>query len=347
MIDLRSDTLTRPTAAMRRAMAEAEVGDDVFGEDPTVRTLEEETAELLGTEAAMYVPSGHMANQLGLYIATLSGQEVWAHEQHHLIGSEQAAAAVLSRVQPRLYSGDPWPSNTLLRDWYARAQGDVHHAEPGLVWSENTFSGLVVPLSEQRRVTAFARAHGMRSHLDGARLWNAAAALEVPHAQVAEGFDSVSVCFSKGLGAPVGSALAGDAETIHRARRGRKLLGGGMRQAGIIAAGALYALRHHRDRVVEDHARAATLADRISGLPGITARARTNMVLVETPAGEAEEYAKAFARHGIRALGSGDRVRLVVHLDITDRDVEEAARSITEAVTDLGCSPHSVVTSSV
>src|SRR5699024_6004940 len=203
-----------PTAAMRRAMAEAEVGDDVFGEDPTVRTLEEETAELLGTEAAMYVPSGHMGNQLGLYIATLSGQEGWAHEQHHLIGSEHAAAADPSRVQPRLYAGDPGPSHPVLRGRYATAHGDVPPAGPGLVWSENTFSGLVVPLSEQRRVTAFARAHGMRSHLDGARVWNAAAALEVPHAQVAEGFDSVSVCFSKGLGAPVGSALAGDAETI-------------------------------------------------------------------------------------------------------------------------------------
>lgn len=347
MIDLRSDTLTRPTAAMRRAMAEAEVGDDVFAEDPTVRTLEEETAELLGTEAAMYVPSGHMANQLGLYTATRSGEEVWAHEQHHLIGNEQAAAAVLSRVQPRLYSGDPWPDDALLRSWYTGNQGDVHRVEPSLVWLENTFSGLVVPLTEQRRVTTFARAHGMRSHLDGARLWNAAAALGVPHAQVAQGFDSVSVCFSKGLGAPVGSALAGDAETIRRARRGRKLLGGGMRQAGIIAAGALHALRHHRGRVAEDHVRAATLAERIDGLPGITARARTNMVLVGTPAGRAEEYAGAFARHGVRALGSGDRVRLVVHLDITDRDIEEAARSIAEAVTDLGRAPHRVVTSSV
>src|SRR5699024_11170654 len=177
-------------------------------------------------------------------------------------------AAVLSRVQPRLYSGDPWPSNTLLRDWYAMARGEVHHDEPGHVRSQPAFSGLVVPISEQRRQPALARAHGTRSHLDAARLWNAAGALEVPHAQVAEGFASVSVCFSKGLGAPVGSALAGDAETIRRARRGRKLLGGGMRQAGIIAAGALYALRHHRDRVVEDHARAATLADRISGQIG-------------------------------------------------------------------------------
>lgn len=224
MIDLRSDTLTVPTPRMREAMAGAEVGDDVFGEDPAVRALEEETASLLGKEAALYVPSGHMANQLGLFVAARSGEEVWAHEKHHLIGDEQGAATVLSRVLPRLYSGDPWPPDTLLESWAAGAgENDVHRAEPALLWLENTFSGRVLPLAEQERVTAFARAHGMRTHLDGARLWNAAVGLEVPPSRVAQGFDSVSVCFSKGLGAPVGSALAGDAETVRRARWGRKL----------------------------------------------------------------------------------------------------------------------------
>ncbi|MEU0488416.1 GntG family PLP-dependent aldolase [Nocardiopsis sp. NPDC006139] len=335
MIDLRSDTVTRPTSAMRRAMAEAEVGDDVFGEDPTVRALEEETASLLGKEAALYVTSGHMANQLGLYVSVRSGDEVWAHEHHHLIGDEQGATAVLARALPRLYSEGTVPSDELLESWIA-GRGDVHRAEPALVWLENTFTGRVVPLAEQRRVTGFAHRHGLRTHLDGARLWNAAAALEVSPAEVAEGFDSVSVCFSKGLGAPVGSALAGDAATIARARRARKLLGAGMRQAGIIAAGALYALRHHRERMAQDHARAALLAERIARVPGLGARAQTNMVLVETPRGRAAAYREAFARHGVRALDIGaETIRLVVHLEITDRDVDEAATAIAKAAAEL------------
>ncbi|MBE2999930.1 low specificity L-threonine aldolase [Nocardiopsis sp. HNM0947] len=336
MIDLRSDTLTAPTTRMREAMAGAEVGDDVFGEDPTVRELEEEVAGLLGTEAAVYVPTGHMANQLGLFVASRSGEEVWAHENHHLIGDEQGAAAVLSRVLPRLYSGDPWPSDALLGSWIAGArEGNVHRAEPALLWLENTFSGQVVPLAEQDRATAFAHSHGMRTHLDGARLWNAATALGVGPARVAQGFDSVSVCFSKGLGAPVGSALAGDAETVLRARRGRKLLGGGMRQAGIVAAGALHALRHHRERLAEDHAHAEALAARIDGLPGIRASARTNMVLVSTPEGLGAAYAEAFARHGVRALGGGDRVRMVLRQEIGAEDVDAAARAIEKASADL------------
>ncbi|CAL9548654.1 L-allo-threonine aldolase [Nocardiopsis dassonvillei] len=335
MIDLRSDTVTRPTPAMRRAMAEAEVGDDVFGEDPTVRALEEETAALLGKEAALYVPSGHMANQLGLYVSVRSGDEVWAHEHHHLVGDEQGATAVLARALPRLYSDGLAPSDALLEEWIA-GRGDVHRAEPALVWLENTFTGRVVPLAEQRRVTGFAHRHGLRAHLDGARLWNAAAALGVSPAEVAEGFDSVSVCFSKGLGAPVGSALAGDAAAVARARRARKLLGAGMRQAGVIAAGALHALRHHRERVAEDHARAALLAERVARVPGLQARAQTNMVLVETPQGRAAAYREAFARHGVRTLDIGARtIRMVVHLEITDRDVDEAATAVAKAAAEF------------
>lgn len=334
MIDLRSDTLTRPTPDMRRAMAGAEVGDDVLGEDPTVRALEEETAALLGREAALYVPSGHMSNQLGLYVSTRSGEEVWAHEHHHLIGDEQGAAVVLSRVLPRLYSGAPFPPQELLESWIS-GLGDVHRADPALLWLENTFTGRVVPLAEQRRVTDFAHAHGLLAHLDGARLWNAAAHLEVSPAEVAAGFDTVSVCFSKGLGAPVGSALVGDTDTIRRARRGRKLLGAGMRQAGIIAAGALHALRHHRERIAEDHERAARLAEQLDGLPGLSALAQTNMVLLQTPEGAAERHLEAFAAQGVRALGGGSRVRLVLSLDITDGDVEGAAKAITRAVSEL------------
>lgn len=334
MIDLRSDTFTRPTKEMRRAMAEAEIGDDVWGEDPTVRELEEETAALLGREAALYVTSGHMANQLGLWVSTHSGEEVWAHENHHLIGDEQGAATVISRVLPKLYSGDPFPSRELLDRWIT-GLGDVHRADPALVWLENTFSGQVIPLAEQKRVTDFAHAHGLKAHLDGARLWNAAAHLGVEPARVAEGFDTVSVCFSKGLGAPVGSALVGDADTVRRARRGRKLLGGGMRQAGIIAAGALYALRHHRERLPKDHARAARLADQVDALPNLSAVARTNMVLVTTPEGAADRYVAAFAQEGLRVLGGGDRIRMVVSLEVTESDVEDAAKAVARAVARL------------
>lgn len=334
MIDLRSDTFTRPTKEMRRAMAEAEVGDDVWGEDPTVRELEEETAALLGREAALYVTSGHMANQLGLWVSTHSGEEVWAHENHHLIGDEQGAATVISRVLPKLYSGEPFPSRELLDRWIT-GLGDVHRADPALVWLENTFSGQVIPLAEQKRVTDFAHAHGLKAHLDGARLWNAAAHLGVEPARVAEGFDTVSVCFSKGLGAPVGSALVGDADTVRRARRGRKLLGGGMRQAGIIAAGALYALRHHRERLPKDHARAARLADQVDALPNLSAVARTNMVLVTTPEGAADRYVAAFAQEGLRVLGGGDRIRMVVSLEVTESDVEDAAKAVARAVARL------------
>ncbi|GAB3210296.1 threonine aldolase family protein [Marinactinospora thermotolerans] len=336
MIDLRSDTVTRPTAQMRRAMAEAEVGDDVFGEDPTVRELEEETAALLGKEAALYVPSGHMSNQLALYATVASGEEVWAHERCHILSNEQGASSILTRALPRVFS-DPqgYPDAGLLEEWAVGAE-DIHRARPRLICLENTFGGLAIPLAEQRRVADFAHGHGMRMHLDGARLWNAAVELGASPAEVAEGADTVSVCFSKGLGAPVGSALAGDAETVLRARRARKMLGGGMRQAGIIAAGALYALRHHRERIVEDHARAERLATGLSGLPGLSAAARTNMVLVETPRGEAARYAAAFTEHGVRCLATGSgRVRLVVHLEIDDAAITEAVERIAKAVAAL------------
>lgn len=329
MIDLRSDTVTRPTPGMRRAIAEADVGDDVFGEDPTVAELENETARLLGKEAALYVPSGHMGNQIALYIAARSGEEVWTHTRSHVIGNEQGAGSVLARVLPRTFD-DPsgLPDLGLLSEWSAGAD-DLHRARPALLCLENTMTGLVLPPEKQRRVTGFAREHGLRTHLDGARLWNAAAALDTAPAEIAEGFDTVSVCFSKGLGAPVGSALAGDAATIDRARRARKLLGGGMRQVGMVAAGACYALRHHRERIAEDHERAARLAAGLAGVEGLEAVARTNMVLLTTPAGAASRLVAAVERRGIRCVAIGpDLVRLVVHLEIGDADIEETVARI-------------------
>ncbi|MUL42565.1 low specificity L-threonine aldolase [Streptomonospora sp. PA3] len=332
MIDLRSDTVTRPTAGMRRAMADAEVGDDVFGEDPTVRELEEETAALLGKEAALYVPSGHMSNQIAVYVATRSGEEVWAHRRSHVVANEQGGTSVLARVLPRTFdSATGVPDADLLEEW-ARGTDDVHRARPSLVCLENTFTGRVVPPEEQDRVAAFARGRGMGLHLDGARLWNAAVALGEAPARIAEAADTVSVCFSKGLGAPVGSALAGPAEAIDAARRARKLLGGGMRQAGIIAAGALYALRNHVDRLAEDHERARRLAERIAQTPPLAAEAHTNMVLVTTPAGRARDYADLLAREGVGCVPLGeDLLRLVVHLDVSDADIGTAADRIAKA----------------
>ncbi|MBB4930114.1 threonine aldolase [Lipingzhangella halophila] len=332
MLDLRSDTVTRPTPQMRQAMAEAEVGDDVFGEDPTVLRLEQETAALLGKEAALYVASGHMANQVALNVAVGSGEEVWAHQGAHVLTDEQGATAFLARALPRAYDADEgYPPQDLLERW-AEGIDDVHRARPALVCLENTFSGRVIPLAEQRRVASFAHAHGMRLHLDGARLWNAAVELGVPPAEVAAESDTVSVCFSKGLGAPVGSAVAADAETINRARRVRKLLGGGMRQAGIIAAGALHALREHRDRLADDHRRATHLAERISGIPGLEASAHTNMVWVTAPEGRAADYADAFAAHGVRCIPfDRETIRIVLHLEITDSDTEDAITRITKA----------------
>ena len=331
-IDLRSDTMTRPTPAMRRAMADAEVGDDVFGEDPAVRALEERTAELLGKEAALYTPSAHMANQIALYVSAASGTELWAHAQSHVVANEQGASSVLSRLLPRTFDGpESMPPQDVLDAWIAGTD-DVHRAAPAVIALENTFTGRVMPAAGQRRVAAFAAEHGLAVHLDGSRLWNAAVARGVTPAEAAAGADTVTVCFSKGLGAPVGAALAGTAGTIARARRARKLLGGGMRQAGIIAAGALYALDHHVDRLAEDHANAERLAAGIATLPGLDARAHTNMAIVATPAGRAERYATAFAGAGVGSvvLGPGS-LRMVCHLDVSASAVDDAVSRIAKA----------------
>ncbi|MDA2810109.1 GntG family PLP-dependent aldolase [Nocardiopsis sp. RSe5-2] len=331
-IDLRSDTMTRPTPEMRRAMADAEVGDDVFEEDPTVRALEERTAELLGREAALYTPSAHMANQIAAYLAGRSGDEIWAHELAHILGNEQGGTSVLSRLLPRTFSG---PDSTPPQEWLERlikGTDDVHRAQPALVCMENTFTGRVMALEGQARVSAFAREHGLKAHLDGSRLWNAATALGVSLAEAAAGPDTVTVCFSKGLGAPVGAALVSDRDTIRRARRARKLLGGGMRQAGIIAAGALYALDHHLERLADDHARAERLAASLSAAPGLSAEALTNMVIAKTEPGEAPKLAELAGAHGVGCIAiAEDTVRMVVHLDVSEADIAEAAARITKA----------------
>jgi threonine aldolase len=335
MIDLRSDTVTKPTPAMRRAMAEAEVGDDVFGEDPTVGELERVTAELLATEAAMFVPSATMANQLAVRLYTVPGDEVILEAGAHIFNSEAGAAAALSGVMCRTISGRRGIFTAADVTAVVRRE-DVHHARSRLVCVENTHNvggGSVWPVERLAEVAAAARTHGLSVHMDGARLWNAAAASGLAEREFARHCDSVTVCFSKGLGAPVGAALAGPAEFITRGRRFRKQFGGGMRQAGIIAAGALYAIRHHRARLAEDHANARLLAEGLAAIEGIesecAAPVETNIVRFRTPGRDAGAFCKSLHGRGIRVIPVGpETIRAVTHLMISGQDVRAAARAI-------------------
>ena len=337
MIDLRSDTVTRPTKGMRRAMLEAPVGDDVFGEDPTVNRLEEYVADLLGKEAALYAPSGTMTNQIGVQVNTSRGEEVLLHEGSHIFVYEAGAPAMLSGVQLRILPGE----NGILSPEPVRAAvrpEDVHFPRSKLICLENTHNtagGKVFPLEDFAAVAQAARDLGLRVHLDGARLFNAQAATGIPASEWCAHAETVSVCSSKGLGAPVGSLLAGDEETIREARRARKAFGGGMRQAGIIAAASLYAFEHNTERLSEDHARARRLA---AGLRGAGYEARepdTNLVLVAV--GDPPEFLRALAREGVLATpGKPGFVRMCTHLDVGDGEIEtaiEAAIRITTSAT--------------
>lgn len=324
IVDLRSDTVTRPTAAMREAMASAEVGDDVWGDDPTVLALEAEVAAVLAKPAAVYVPSGAMANQVAVRSHTTAGDELFVHEFAHLVDAEQGGAAVLSGVQARMLADpdgrlDPGAIEARLRD-----PDDPHHPRQRLVAIENTHGdcgGLVYPVSEIDRLAAFAHGHGLALHMDGARLWNAAAATGVEPSRIVRDVDSVSVCFSKGLGAPIGSAVAGGEDFVARARRNRKLLGGGMRQAGIVAAGALHALSNHRERLVEDHRNARRLAEGLAGTRRLAVdpeRVETNIVFARVAEGEsAPAVAAELCAAGVLcAAPDARRVRFVTHLDV-------------------------------
>jgi threonine aldolase len=330
VIDLRSDTVTRPTEGMRRAMLEAPVGDDVFGEDPTVNRLEEYVADLLGKEAALYAPSGTMTNQIGVQVNTNRGEEVLLHEGSHIFVYEAGAPAILSSVQLRTLSGE----NGILDPETVRVAvrpRDVHFPRSSLLCLENTHNtagGRVFPLEEFAAVAETAKEHGLKVHLDGARLFNAQAATGIPAREWCGHADTVSVCSSKGLGAPVGSLLAGDEETISEARRARKAFGGGMRQAGIIAAASLYAFENNIERLSEDHERARNLA---AGLreAGYDAREPdTNLVLVAVD--DPPEFLRALAREGVLATpGKPGFVRLCTHLDAEDSDIETAVEAAT------------------
>lgn len=327
-MDFRSDTVTRPTEDMRRAMVEAPVGDDVFGEDPTVNRLKEFVARLLGKEAAIYAPSGTMTNQIGVFVGTGRGEEVLLHEDSHIFNYEAGAPALLSGVQIRPLSGR---NGTIELDALRKAvrPENVHFARPSLLCLENTHNvagGKIYPLDDFAEAAGAAREMGLKIHLDGARLFNAQAATAIPASEWCKHADTVSVCSSKGLGAPVGSLLAGDEETIWEARRVRKAFGGGMRQAGVIAAAALYAFEHNVERLVEDHARARTLASGLGNAGYTVEPPETNIVLVRVE--EPARLLEALAREGVLATPSGHgAVRLCTHLGITDEDVEAAVEA--------------------
>lgn len=343
-IDLRSDTVTKPTPAMRQAMAEAEVGDDVLGDDPTVKELERHTAELLGKDAAVFVPSGTMANQLAIRCHTQPGDEMLLDANAHIYWYEAGGSAALSGVICRTLPG--------VRGVFSSADvraalrpRDVHFPPTRLLAIENTHNrggGSIWPLEQIQEVCSFAREAGIRTHLDGARLWNASVATGIPEAEYAKDFDSVSVCFSKGLGAPVGSALVGSTELVESARRLRKQFGGGMRQAGIIAAGALYALVHHRERLADDHANAKRLASGLSEIPGIHVDSDmidTNMVYFDVERRPAIQLVGLLKEMNVLVLPTGEHtVRAVTSLAV---DVDDVFRAIDAVRTIMSPSPTS------
>jgi threonine aldolase len=337
LIDLRSDTVTKPTPAMREVMARAEVGDDVFGDDPTAKELEAQTAELLGKEAALFVPSGTMANQLAIRGHTQPGDEILVEANAHIYYYEGGAPAALSGVMCRCLNGQRGIFTGADVEAALRP-ADQHFAPTRLVCVENTHNrggGKIWSLDQIQHVAAAARNHGLQLHLDGARLWNAAVATRIPERDYAAHFDTVSVCFSKGLGAPVGSALVGSRGCIERARRFRKMFGGGMRQAGIIAAGALFALRQHRDRLAEDHANAKSLAfglAAVSGLDADPAEVETNMVRFRVRSLQAQRLVDRLRAQGVLVLAVGpDTIRAVTSLMVSSEDIQ-AAVAITAGV---------------
>ncbi|WP_295519050.1 low-specificity L-threonine aldolase [uncultured Pseudomonas sp.] len=319
MIDLRSDTVTQPTPAMRQAMLEAEVGDDVYGEDPTVTRLEQRLAGDLGLAAGLFVPSGTMSNLLGLLAHCERGDEYLVGQQAHTYKYEGGGAAVLGSIQPQPIemAADGSLDIELVRS-YIKAD-DFHFARTRLLALENTMHGKVLPLDYLAAARAFTREHGLALHLDGARLYNAAVKLGVPVREISQHFDSVSVCLSKGLGAPVGSVLCGDAALIAKARRWRKVVGGGMRQAGLLAAAGLHVLDHHVERLAEDHAHAAQLGNALAELGYQVEPVQTNMVYLAL--GDAAPALQAFlAERGIR-ISPAPRLRLVTHLDVSAADI--------------------------
>ena len=333
-VDLRSDTVTRPTGAMRAAMASAEVGDDVYGEDPTVRALEERVADLLGTEAALFVPSGTMGNQIALRAHTRPSDEVIIGRDAHCWRHESGGLAANAGLQTYMLPGHTFTAAEVRAAFKA---DDPYQAVTRVVAVENTHNmggGIVWDRTALADVLATAKQLGLATHLDGARLWNAAAASKCTEKELAAGFDSIMVALSKGLGCPVGSLVAGTRDFIRRCHRLRKMHGGGMRQAGILAAAGLHALDHHRERLVDDHANARALAEALASAKHVAvdvARVHTNIVMIDLDRGTADAVV-ALAREDGILLGSAgpQRVRAVTHLDVDRDGVMRAAKVIAD-----------------
>jgi len=349
VLDFRSDTVTRPTAGMCAAMAAAELGDDVFGEDPTVNALEERTARLLGKEAAVFVPSGSMSNQIGVRVHCAPGDEFICEAGCHIYNYEQGAYAQLSGVACRTVEGQQGVLRPEQLAGLIRADNE-HLVRTRLVCLENTHNrgaGKVQPFEVVEAISKWARSNGLAMHLDGARLFNAVVASGIDAKRWSSLFDTVSVCFSKGLGAPVGSALAGPKDVIKQARRVRKLFGGGMRQAGVIAAGALYALEHHIARLSVDHNHARLLADAVKatgGLELVGEAVDTNIVIfrVDPKLGTAAEFCEKLKARGLLMLSvAPQQVRAVTHLDVDHDDTTRACELLAEVA---GAAPGMKVT---
>ena len=333
-VDLRSDTVTRPTAVMRAVMAAAEVGDDVFGDDPTVNRLQEEIAAVLGKEAALLVPSGTQSNLVAIMSHCGRGDEYIVGQMAHTYRWEGGGAAVLGSVQPQPLEHQADGTLALAAIEAAIKPDDSHFARSRLLCLENTLGGKVMPMSYLAEATALVRKRGLATHLDGARLFNAAVALggdaKANARAIAAHFDSVSVCFSKGLGAPVGSALVGSKAFIRAAHRWRKMLGGGMRQAGVLAAAALHALDHHVERLADDHALARRLAEGLRGLPGLTVETpQTNIVFAELRGERAAGLMPHLKARGVLATGLY-QLRFVTHLDVDATGVDRAVAAVRE-----------------
>lgn len=338
MIDLRSDTVTKPVPEMREAMARAEVGDDVYGEDPSINRLEEGAAETLGMESALFVPSGMMGNQIAVNIHTRPGDELILDSECHIFNYEMASMSSFSGVMPRPIAteGVHLPVDKVKG---AIRTAKYYLSRTGLITLENTHNmkgGAIYPRDEAEELIELAEGEGIPIHLDGARIFNAAMASGRPVGELVEGFDSTMFCLSKGLGAPVGSMLVGSQGFVEEARRVRKRLGGGMRQAGILAAAGIYALENHVERLQEDHRRARALAERLGELEGIELEPpETNIVIfrIEDPDLEAEELVERLRKRGVLvgAYPPG-RIRLVTHLDVGDEDVERAAEIVESAL---------------
>ena len=329
-VDLRSDTLTRPTSAMRDAMVQAAVGDDVFGEDPTINRLQDKIVEMTGKEAALFVTSGTQGNQVSVNAHTRPGQEVICDKNCHIFNYESGAAGMLAGVQLNGLDGKNGVI-TAAQIESALRPADDHYPQTGLICIENTHNragGFIFPLPEIKRISQFAREKKLPLHLDGARLWNASVATGISIREYCQDVDSVSLCFSKSLGAPVGSIVAGSKAFIQRTHFYRKAYGGGIRQGGLLAAAALYALEHHLPLLTEDHRRAREFAEAIAGLPGISLSldtVQTNMVIFRYDGGatSADQFVAQLEAAGILLFHIGEnRIRAVIHLEIDDDDIE-------------------------